>query len=84
MATDTGGPAYPLKHYTSDIGPDVAGFMAKDACGNQLWVNSGAPGMTLLDYFAVHAPAEAGTSPVDRYAWATDMVAEKRRREADE
>ena len=52
---DDGGPAFPLKNYTSEIGPDNCGFMAKDNAGHELWVNSGSPGMSLRDWFAGRA-----------------------------
>ena len=52
--THSRGPAFPLKNYTSEIGPDNCGFMAKDASGTgePFWVNSGSPGMSLRDWFA--------------------------------
>ncbi len=55
MSKDDGGPAFPLKNYTSEIGPDNCGFMAKDVTGHSFWVNSGSPGMSLRDWFAGRA-----------------------------
>ncbi len=90
---DDGGPAFPLKNYTSEIGPDLAGFMAKGANGEgpPFWVNAGAPGMSLLDWFAGHATPfnlDGRTEPAIRahmrYEEAGAMLAEKRRREADD
>ena len=52
MAKNDGGPVFPLLNYTSEIGPDGAGFMAKDSNGKSVWVNSGCPGMSLRDWFA--------------------------------
>lgn len=49
---NNGDPAFPLMNYTSEIGHDCAGFMAKDSSGKSMWVNSGCPGMSLRDWFA--------------------------------
>ena len=54
-----GGPAFPLKNYSKEAGPDTAGFTATDAVGNLFWVNSGAPGMSLRDYFVAASGEEA-------------------------
>ena len=55
VAEKDGGPAFPLHHYTGNLGPDGAGFAAKDSGGESHWVNAGCAGMSLRGYFAVQA-----------------------------
>lgn len=56
MSEHDGGPMFPLKNYTSEIGPDNCGFMATDIVGTKVWVNSGSPGMSQLVWLAAQAP----------------------------
>ena len=62
-------PAFPVVNYTSEIGPEGAGFFAKDSSGQSVWVNSGCPGMSLREYAAIELCVP--DSGVD---WLDDMI----------
>lgn len=89
MTTDTGGPAFPM--------PFTAVAAGDETTLTVPYPGDTPAGMTLLDWFAGHAPdapdywpckprnmAEIYMDTDWRYHWAEDMIAQKRRREAAE